>query len=367
MLRELEKILKFLIRMLFIWILLVWLLNLISKRVTSEVEESRKTIKKFLNAKKGELIFTKNTTESINLVANSLGFQKGEIVVSSDREHNSNLLPWQILEKKKGIKRRIVDEKQDHSFDLDDFNEKVKGARLVSVVHTSNLDGYTLPVKDIIKIAHENDALVLLDGAQSTPHKEINLKKLDADFFAFSGHKMLGPTGVGGLYGKKELLEKLEPFIVGGDTVTETTYDKQEFADVPHRFEAGLQHYAGIIGLGEAVKYLMRLGLKNIEKHEIKLQRFIVDNLNNEKIERIGFKGETGIFNFNIRKMSPHNVAMILDETENIMIRSGAHCVHSWFNKYNLQGSARASLYLYNNKEDCEKFIKGVNNIIKLG
>ena len=340
----------------------------ISKQVTLEVENSRKIIKKFLNAKKGDLIFTKNTTESINLVANSLGFNKGDIVVSSDREHNSNLLPWQMLEERKGIKRKIVDGKQDFSFDLEDYKEKIKGAKLVSVVHVSNLDGYTLPIKEIIKIAHENDALVMIDGAQSAPHKEIDVKKLDADFFAFSGHKMLGPTAIGGLYGKQELLEKLDPFIVGGETVNETTYDSHEFDKIPHKFEAGLQHYAGIVGFGAATNYLMKAGLKNIEKHEMQLQKFIVEELNDSfKIKRIGFEGNTGIFNFNIENMSPHNVAMILDETDNIMIRSGAHCVHSWFNKHNLQGSARASLYLYNNKEDCERFIKGLRKVLKLG
>jgi len=339
----------------------------ISKKVTSEVDSSRKIIKKFLNAKKGELIFTRNTTEAINLIANSLGFNKGDIVVSSDREHNSNLLPWQMLEKRRGIKRKIINEKNNHSFDLEDFNDKVKNAKLVSVVHTSNLDGYTLPVKEIIKISHETGALVMLDGAQSAPHKEVNVKKLDVDFFAFSGHKMLGPSGIGALYGKQELLEKLDPFIVGGETVTETTYNDQEFAKIPHKFEAGLQHYAGITGFGIAAKYLMKIGLKNIEKHEIKLQKFISDGLENERIERVGFCGDTGIFNFNIRNMSPHNVAMILDETDNIMIRSGAHCMHSWFNKHKVSGSARASLYLYTNKEDCEKFIKGIKKIIKLG
>ncbi len=339
----------------------------IGKRVTEEVENSRKIIKKFLNVKKGDIIFTKNTTEGINLVANSFGFKKGDKILTTDREHNSNLLPWQLLSKK-GIKHSVVESKENFTFDLDRFNNMVKGANLVSFVHTSNLDGYTLPIKEIIKIAHENDCLVLLDGAQSAPHKEVNIKKLDVDFFAFSGHKMLGPTGIGALYGKKELLEDLNPFIVGGETVVETTYDDHEFEKVPYRFEAGLQHYAGIVGFGEAAKYLMKVGRKNIEKHEIKLQKFIIDGLKDiKKIKMVGAIVDSGIFNFNVDDMSPHNVAMILDETDNVMIRSGAHCVHSWFNKHKLQGSARASLYLYNNKEDCERFVKAMNKVIKLG
>lgn len=321
----------------------------LSKKVTDEVEKTRTLLKKFVGAKKYELIFTKNTTEAINLVANSL---KIKSVLLSDREHNSNLLPWMKF------KHDVVNVDED----LEDYKSKVKDFDLISVVFTSNLDGYTLPVKEIIKIAHENGKLVLLDGAQAMPHKEINISRLDADFLAFSGHKMLGPTGTGGLFGKKELLEKMDPFMLGGETVSNSSYDKFDLLEVPQRFEAGLQNYAGIVGLSEAVNYLKKIGLKNIEAHEKKLVKFLVDNLD---VDLVGIN-EGNIFNFNVGKMGSHEVAQILDHSANIAVRSGMHCVHSWFNARKLKGSVRASVYLYNTKEECERFVEEVNKIKQL-
>jgi len=323
----------------------------LSKKVTEEVEKTRILLKKFVNSKRHELIFTKNTTEAINLVANSL---KISSVLTSDREHNSNLLPWMKF------KHDVVKSKDE--FDLEDYKSKVKDFDLISVVFTSNLDAYTLPVNEIIKIAHENKKLVLLDAAQTIPHKEINLTKLNADFLVFSGHKMLGPSGTGGLFGKKELLEKMNTFMVGGETVGNSTYKDFELLDVPQRFEAGLQNYAGIIGLQEAVNYLKKIGLKNIEAHEKKLVKFLIDNLD---VNLIGIN-EGNIFNFNVEKMGSHEVAQILDNSANIAVRSGMHCCHSWFNARNLNGSVRASMYLYNTLEECQKFVEEVNKIKEL-
>lgn len=340
-------------------------MHTLGKEVTQEVYNSRRTIQKFINAKKtNEIIFTKNTTESINLVANSLNLKEGDTVLTSDKEHNSGLLPFQLL-KRNGIKHKIF-----KFSDLNDFQNKLnKDVKLVSTVHTSNLDGTSNPIKEIIKRAHENNSLVLIDGAQSVPHKEINLRKLDVDFLAFSGHKMLGPSGTGVLYGKIDLLEKLNPFIIGGDTVKNSTYDSYEAEEIPERFEAGLQNYAGIIGFAEAVKYLTKVGLRNIAVHEQQLNKFISDEFVNLGIDIIGdlnSEKRSGIISFNIKGIDPHGVAGILNESSNIMIRSGMHCVHSWFNAHNLKGSARVSLYLYNTKEECETLIDEIKKIIKL-
>lgn len=339
----------------------------IGNKVTEEVIKSRKIISNFFNTKPKNIIFTKNTTEGINLVANSLGLKSGDKVVTTDKEHNSNLLPWQKLVKN-GIKHEIVKGNDDNTFNMDEFQEKIKGAKLVSMVHTSNLDGVTNPAKEIIKIAHENGALVMIDGAQSAPHKEINMKKLDVDFFACSGHKMLGPSGTGVLFGKEELLDKMNTFIVGGETVSESTYTSAEFEKSPEKYEAGLQNYAGIIGFAEAVKYLDKLGMKNISKHEIKLNKKVTEAFLDIGINILGPENaelRSGIISFLIKDKDPHEIALMLDSSANIMTRSGAHCVHSWFNAHNLVGTTRASLYLYNNEEDCDKLIEEMKKIVK--
>jgi len=338
-------------------------------RVTQEFEKSREIIAKFIGAKKSkEIVFTKNTTEGLNLIAKSFNFKKGDVVLGSDREHNSNLIPWQILTKTKGTTYRIAGSKDDSTFDLEKFKQAIKGVRLVSIVHTSNIDGYTLPVKKIIKIAHDNNTLVLLDAAQFIPHKGINVKKLDVDFLVFSGHKMLGPSGTGVLYGKYHLLEELSPFMVGGDTVKNTTYTSHELLESPEKFEAGLQNYAGVIGLGEAAKYLMKVGLKNIEKHELVLNKLATKGL--EKIDGSKIIGvlnpklRSGVLSFGLGDIHPHDVCMILD-SEGIMTRSGAHCAHSWFNARGINGSVRASFYLYNTREEVERFLEVLRKVRK--
>lgn len=344
-------------------------LHKLGRRVDEEVEKARETLKKFINAKNTkEIIITKNTTEGINLVANSLGLKSGDVVLGTEKEHNSNLLPWQKLAAK-GVKHDFVKSAADGGFSLENFREKLnKNVRLVAMVHTSNLDGTSIPAKEIIKIAHDNGSLVLLDGAQSVPHHEIDVRKLDVDFLAFSGHKMLGPSGTGILYGKERLLEKLSPFLVGGGTVIDTTQTEAKFEELPQKFEAGLQHYAGIIGLGEAANYLMRIGRGSVEKHETMLNRMVTESLAG-LVDMIGPKEadkRSGIFSFNYGKADPHEIAMMLDEMENICVRSGAHCVHSWFNMHNLKGSVRASFYLYNTAQECNKFVETIKRISDL-
>ena len=348
----------------------------IGNMVTENYEAARKTMADFIGANgEKEIIFTRNTTEGLNLVANALDFKSGDVVITTDREHNSNLLPWQFLAKNEGIKHEIIfSNPQDMTFDIGEFERKVESIgdklKLVSVVHTSNLDGYSLPVKDIIEIAHNVGALVMLDSAQSIPHKKIDVRKLDVDLLAFSGHKMMGPSGIGVLYGKYDLLEKMNPFMIGGDTVSDTTYDSCVLLQPPEKFEAGLQNYAGAIGMAAAAKYLQKIGFENIEAHERKLNEIITNGVKDIKGMKIigpadpALRG--GIVSFNIDGMFPHDIAIMLDDIANIMIRSGAHCVHSWFNNNALKGSARVSLYLYNTKEEAELFVEKLKEIAKL-
>lgn len=346
-------------------------LHKLGSKVTKKVKESRELVAKFINAKsEDEIIFTRNTTEGINLLANSLGLVKGDVVLITDKEHNSNLVPWLLLRDRIGIVVKIIPSNIDGSFNFDNFSKLISGVKLVSIVHTSNLDGVTNPAKEIIEIAHQNNALVCLDAAQSIPHKKIDVQDLDVDFLAFSGHKMLGPTGTGVFYGKTGLLEKLSPFLVGGDTVEFSTYDSYKMLPVPEKFEAGLQNYAGIIGLGEAVKYLDQFDFEDIREHELKLNTYITEEL--KKIPQIKILGpenpslRSGVVNFYIENTDMHKFVIMLDEMVNIEIRSGQHCVHSYFHAKKIYNSARVSLYIYNTMEEAEAFIINLNKILKI-
>jgi cysteine desulfurase / selenocysteine lyase len=343
--------------------------------VTEKYEQSRKRMANFIGAKaENEIVFTRNTTEGINIVAHSLQLRKGDVVITSDREHNSNLLPWQMMAKERGVDYQIVFSKPDTTFDLEEYERTVRMAgdklKLVSVVHTSNLDGYTLPLKEIIDIAHDVGALVMADGAQSVPHKRIDVRALDLDLLAFSGHKMMGPSGIGVLYGKFDVLDRMQPFLVGGDTVQNTTYDTCVFLHPPERFEAGLQNYAGAIGLAAAADYLDKVGFERGERYEIELNRIITDGIRGIRgLQILGPQDpekRSGVISFTIDGMFPHDIAIMLDDTANIMIRSGAHCVHSWFNAKGLKGSARASLYLYNTEEEAKIFVEKLKEIAKM-
>ncbi len=347
----------------------------LGETVTEKCEEARKIMAKFIGArKKEEIIFTRNTTEGINIIAKSLDLKPNDIVLATDKEHNSNLIPWQILSKKEGIIHNVVASKKDNTFDLEKFKETMEDlqprVKLVAMVFTSNLDGVNTPVEEVIKISHQHGAKVLLDAAQTVSHQKINVRQLDVDFLAFSGHKMLGPSGTGILYGKYQLLEELEPFLVGGETVEYSTYKEHKLLAPPEKFEAGLQDYAGIIGLGEAAKYLEKIGFKNIAKQEYILNKLITDEL--VKIPQIKIIGPLnpaergGIISFYIEGMDSHQIALILDETANIMIRSGQHCVHSWFASRGIKNSARVSLSFYNTREEAQTFIENVKKIIKL-
>lgn len=337
--------------------------------VTIRCDESREKLQGLLNAERAEeIVFVKNTTEGINLVANSLGLKKGDIVLGGDKEHNSNLVPWQVLSERVGIKHDIIRSDEDGSFSLENMKEKMsRDVKLVSIAQVSNLDGSTLPDKDVIEVAHDYGSLVLFDGAQSVPHKKVDVQEMDVDFLCFSIHKMCGPSGMGVLYGKYDLLDGLETFLVGGSSVADTTYDDYKMLKPPLKFEAGLQNFAGIIGAGAAVDYLLGIGMEEIQEHERKMNMKATSLLS--VIPEVTILGpdpekRAGILAFLVEGMEPHDIAMILDEVANIMIRSGMHCNNSWFNAHGIGGSARSSFYIYNTEEEVRVFKEELEKLI---
>ncbi len=344
----------------------------LAEEVTHQCEQTRSIVAKFVHTgKKEEIIFTRNTTEGINLVANCLGWQKDDVILISDKEHNSNLLPWQILSDKHGVVVKIIPSKADNTFDLDAYEQLLdKSVKLVALGFTSNLDGVTIPAIEIIRKAHECGALVLLDAAQTAPHQVVDVKALDVDFLAFSGHKMLGPSGTGVLYGKYSLLEEMQPFLVGGDTVSSTTYTTHQLLPPPEKYEAGLQDYAGIIGLGEAINYLQSIGFNVIQKQETLVNEIITDAIkDNPRLKIIGPadpKLRGGIVSFYLDGIDSHQVALMLDQMGGVLVRSGQHCVHSWFNAHNIAGSVRASAYFYNTQHEAEQMVEHLNKIVKV-
>ena len=341
-----------------------------SERVEVGVLEARESIRKLISASdSNEVVFTKNTTEGINLVANSFGLKKGDTVVLSDKEHNSNLIPWLKLAQK-GVVVKQVKSAKDNTFDLSAFEKMMDDSvKMVSMVGTSNLDGVTNPLSEIASVTHKHGAALHVDGAQLVPGHPVDVRKLDVDFLTYSGHKALGPTGTGVLYGKMDMLEKLDTFLLGGETVQWSTYDDYKLESIPARFEAGLQHYAGIIGLGAATQYLMKIGLANVEKHETLLNEKLSAGIADLGLSIIGPSADlrSGICSFMVDGMAPNDVAIMLDKSANIMVRSGVHCVHSWFTSRGLKnGSVRASMYVYNTLEEVDRFLEEMKHVLKL-
>ena len=341
-----------------------------SWQVTEGFEMARDSLRRFMGAEQtSEIVFTRNTTEGMNMVANGLGLKKGDKVLTSDKEHNSNVVPWHHMAKYKGIDYQIVPAKDNYYFDLEALKESIDSrTRLMSIVHTSNLDGHTNPVKDIIEICHDKGIRVLMDAAQAAPHKELNVVDLDVDFASVSAHKFCGPSGMGALYGKYDELKNLIPTYVGGSTVVSSSYDGYKLLPPPSCFEAGLQDYAGAIGAGTAAEYVMDVGRDNIQKHERKLNSILSSRL--ESMEGVAIVGPEdvsergGITSFNLEGWDNTDVAMHLDEKYNVAIRSGMHCVHSWFNSRGIEGTARSSIYFYNNESDVRKFTDAVEDML---
>ena len=334
--------------------------------VSRKMMNCRKKMAELFNANESnEIIFTKNATHSLNQVAKGLSWNKGDVVLTTDREHNSNLVPWLQLEEEQGIDHRVVKSNDDNTFNLENFEnacaEAGSNLKMVSLSHVGNLDGIATPVKQAAKIAKDFGALVCIDGAQSTPHMKVDVQDLGIDFMAFSIHKMMGPSGMGGLWGRMDLLEGMRSITSGGSTVDTSHYDSLTWSRPPARFEGGLGNYAGILGTSAAIDYISKIDLDAVHEHEVSLNRIMTSTLKDVNgLRIIGPEDPAqrgGICSILLDNIDAHDIAILLDEAASVMVRSGMHCVHSWFNAKGIdRGSLRASAYLYNTEDEVKLF-----------
>ena len=341
------------------------------RKVTEYYEKTRQKLQLLINAGDGgQIILLPNTTTAVNLVANGIGLKNDECVLCSNIEHNSNLLPWQIHAKKGLLRHRVFELRQDNTFDMGRFAAAFSpDVRLVSVVHRSNVTGVALPIKQICDFAHERGAIVFVDAAQSVPERAVDVMATGVDLLAFSMHKAYGPSGVGALYARDELLHTMEPLLVGGEGVEDTTYDRYIPSVAPARFEVGLQNYAGIVGSGVAADFLMQFSVKDIHDHLQALNALATQEL--LKLPGVMILGPAdpalrgSICNFVLDGVDSYDVASLLDEYSNIMVRPGKSCVHSWFNATKTPDSVRVSFALYNTLDDVEILVEGIKRIRK--
>lgn len=341
----------------------------LSQVCTEEMEKARCTVKEFIGAANNhEIIFTRGTTESINLVASSLGnlFSEGDEVIISTMEHHSNIVPWQMLCERKKIKLRIIPLRPDCSLDIESynnlFNEKT---RLVSVTHVSNVLGVTNPIKEIIDTAHNHNVPVLVDGAQSTPHIKTDVQQLDADFFAFSGHKIYAPTGIGVLYGKERWLDTMTPYHGGGEMIKTVRFEKTTYNELPYKFEAGTPDYVGAIALGKALEWVNNIGIEHIATHERELTQYAVRQLQTIEGIRIFGKPDGAAVSFLVGDIHPADMGAILDHL-GIAIRTGHHCAQPLIDHLGIPGTVRASFASYNTREEVDILIKGIERAAKM-
>ena len=343
----------------------------IAEKATAAYEETRDKVSAFIGTEdRRGIVFTRGTTESINLVASSWGqsLKPDDEVLITEMEHHSNIIPWQLICEKTGASLRYIPICEDGMLDLSNpqqyFTEKTK---IVSVIHQSNVFGTVNPISDIVNFAHDVGALVLVDGAQSVPHHRVNLEELGCDFFAFSGHKMMGPTGVGVLYAKPELLEKMNPFMGGGEMIREVTLEKSTWNDIPWKFEAGTPNIAQVIGLGAAIDYLNKIGMNTIAKYEKELQNYAKEKLQSISGLTIygAAKDKGAVISFNLENIHPHDVAHILD-TMGIAIRAGHHCAQPIMKRLSVSATNRASFYIYNTVSEIDSLIDGLTKTIDL-
>lgn len=340
----------------------------LAEEATELYEQSRKKIANFINVRPEEIIFTRNTTESINLIAHSWArsnLKKDDVIAITEIEHHSNIVPWQILCQEIGTRLEYVGIDESGFLDVEYLIELISSrkVKLVSISHMSNVLGTIVPIERIIKTAHQYEIPVIVDGAQSVPHMPVDAKNLDCDFLVFSAHKMLGPTGVGVLYAKKELLEKMKPFMGGGDMIKEVFKFHTNYNEVPYKFEAGTPNIADVVGFGAAVDYLEKIGMENIRKHEIYLTEYALESMQSLKYITIygpmdsKFRG--GVISFNIADIHPHDLATIMND-HGIAIRSGHHCAQVLMQRLDVPATSRASFYIYNTKEEIDKFVNAI-------
>lgn len=343
----------------------------LSVEATEVYENAREAVRKFIGAEKSnEIIFTRNTTESLNLVAYSYGLsnvKKGDEIVVSIMEHHSDLLPWQMVAKTCGAELKFIECSKDGSIDLEKVKELITSrTKIVAMTQVSNVLGREYPVKEIAKLAHEKGAVMVVDGAQSTPHMRVDVTDLDADFFAFSGHKLLAPMGIGVLYGKEKLLEKMPPFLSGGEMIDSVTRTSAVYAELPHKFEAGTVNAAGAAGLKAAIDYIEKVGFDYIGEREIILTSRAIEKM--KKIPHVNIIGSenadehTGIVTFTIDNVHPHDISEIL-AADGIAVRAGHHCAQPLLTHLGLNSTARASFAFYNTEDEVDKFTGSVATI----
>lgn len=342
--------------------------HFLSEQGTRLYEDARVKVQRFLGAAEArEIVFTRGTTESINLVARTLGaaFQAGDEVLITHLEHHSNIVPWQMLRDEKGVVMKVAPIDDRGELDVEAFTKLLSPrTRLVSVAHVSNALGTVLPVAELVRLAHARGIPVLLDGAQAVPHAKIDVKALDCDFYAFSGHKLYGPTGIGVLYGKAALLEKLPPYQGGGDMILSVTFEKTKYNAIPYKFEAGTPHIEGVVGLGAAIDYLDAVGMEAVASHEAELLAHGTRALSEvDGLRLIGTAREkAGVLSFVLDGVHPHDIGTILDR-EGIAIRTGHHCAQPLMDRFEVPATARASLGLYNTKSELDALAAALRKV----
>ena len=341
-------------------------------KATNRFEDSRDKVRNYLNAKhREEIIFTKGATESINLVASSYGekfIKEGDEIITTELEHHSNYVPWHFLRQKKGAKIKFAPVNEKGEVEIDEIKKLINSkTKIIAITHISNVTGTIMPIKKIVDLAKEKKIPVLVDGTQGAPHLEINMQELGCDFYAISCHKMYGPNGLGILYAKKEWLDKLPPYQGGGGMISEVLKEKVTFAETPTKFEAGTMQTAEVVAFSEAIKFIEDLGIKNIQSHENEIMEYGIEKLKkNNSVKIIGDPKHRGsVICFTMKGIHPHDIATILDE-DGVAIRAGHHCCQILHDKLGIPATARASLGVYNSKEDIDKLSYAINNCKKI-
>ena len=349
--------------------------HFLSQKATDLHEQSRETVRRFLNANSvNEIIFTRGTTESMNLVASCFSeafMQEGDEVIISTLEHHSNIVPWQLAQNRKGIKLRVIPITDEGNICLDEYEKLFTNrTRIVSVAHVSNVLGTTNPVKEMIEIAHAHGVPVLIDGAQSTPHMAVDVQQLDCDFFAFSGHKMYGPTGVGVLYGREKWLDRLPPYMGGGEMIKRVSFEQTTFNELPYKFEAGTPDYIATTGLAQAIDYVGQLGMDNIEAHERDLAQYAVSRL--QQIPGMHLYGPmaygaegAGPLSFNVEGIHHLDMGTLLDRL-GVAVRTGHHCAEPLMHRLGVDGTVRASFGLYNTRAEIDVLVSSIERVCKM-
>ena len=338
----------------------------LSQKATEEYEEARKKVQTFIGAKSSkEIVFVRGATEAVNLVANSYVnplLSEGDNIIISHMEHHANIVPWQLIAKQKNIEIKVIPINEKGELVIKELDNLIdKQTKFISLNHVSNSLGTVNPVEKLIKKAHQNNIRIMIDGAQAVQHMKVNVTDLDVDFYCFSGHKMYGPTGIGILYGKKEILDEMEPYQGGGDMIKSVTFEKTIYNDVPHIFEAGTPNIVGAIGLGKAIDFIEDTTIEKIEEHEMDLLNYATKKISNiEGVRIIGTSAnKASVISFVMDGIHPHDIGTIMDNL-GIAIRAGHHCTQPVMDFYDIPATARASFAIYNTKEDVDKLIEGI-------